>query len=94
MESNGKKESIHASQEVADILYASGKGHWVHPRGEKIVSRQKGIVLVEGLLLLTLIFLFFAVCQGQRRTPNILDSSDYRRVRHVRGVDAYGYRDG
>lgn len=42
MESNGKKECIHASQETADILFASGKGHWVHPRGERIYAKGKG----------------------------------------------------
>ncbi|CAB9526134.1 Receptor-type guanylate cyclase gcy [Seminavis robusta] len=42
MESNGKKECIHCSQETADILYEKGKGHWVHPRDERIVAKGKG----------------------------------------------------
>lgn len=43
MESNGKKEAIHASQETADIIFGHGKGHWVHPRGEKIVRKNLNV---------------------------------------------------
>ena len=42
MESNGKKECIHASQETADILFGMGKGHWVHTRAERITAKGKG----------------------------------------------------
>ncbi|CAB9528061.1 Receptor-type guanylate cyclase gcy [Seminavis robusta] len=42
MESNGQKHCIHASQTTADILARMGKGHWLHPREEKITAKGKG----------------------------------------------------
>jgi hypothetical protein len=42
MESNGLESCIHASQETADILTSLGKGHWVHPREDKIHAKGKG----------------------------------------------------
>jgi Adenylate and Guanylate cyclase catalytic domain len=42
MESNGLARCIHVSQETADILTSLGKGHWVHPREDKIHAKGKG----------------------------------------------------
>ncbi|CAB9497503.1 Receptor-type guanylate cyclase gcy [Seminavis robusta] len=42
MESNSVKGRIHASQSTADALTASGKGHWLTPREEKILAKGKG----------------------------------------------------
>ncbi|CAB9497505.1 Receptor-type guanylate cyclase gcy [Seminavis robusta] len=42
MESNGVRGRIHASQSTADALTASGKGHWLTPREEKILAKGKG----------------------------------------------------
>lgn len=42
MESNGLRGRIHCSQDTADLLTASGKGHWVIPREDKIVAKGKG----------------------------------------------------
>ncbi|CAB9526948.1 natriuretic peptide receptor 2 [Seminavis robusta] len=42
MEQNGVGGKIHASQEFADALTASGKGHWVTPRGDRITAKGKG----------------------------------------------------
>jgi class 3 adenylate cyclase len=42
MESNGLRNKIHISQETADLLAGSGKGHWITPRAEKVVAKGKG----------------------------------------------------
>jgi class 3 adenylate cyclase len=42
MESNGQRNKIHISQETADLLFGSGKGHWITPRAEKVVAKGKG----------------------------------------------------
>lgn len=35
MESTGDADMIQLSQSTADLLRASGKGHWLHPREDK-----------------------------------------------------------
>jgi hypothetical protein len=42
MESNGERGRIHVSQATADSLTASGKGHWLILREDKIVAKGKG----------------------------------------------------
>ncbi|CAB9528064.1 Receptor-type guanylate cyclase gcy [Seminavis robusta] len=42
MESNGRKNCIHASPDTADILVSQGKSHWVMQREDKIVAKGKG----------------------------------------------------
>jgi class 3 adenylate cyclase len=42
VESAGMKNKIHVSHETAELLKASGKGHWVTPREEKVVAKGKG----------------------------------------------------
>jgi hypothetical protein len=40
IESTGERNRIHLSQETADLLIASGKGHWVEERKEKIHAKK------------------------------------------------------
>eukprot|EP00977_Amphora_coffeiformis_P011778 scaffold2872_cov193-Amphora_coffeaeformis.AAC.1 len=42
MESNGKPNKIHLSQETADLLVDAGKAHWIKTREDKIVVKGKG----------------------------------------------------
>jgi class 3 adenylate cyclase len=42
MESTGMKDKIQISQETADLLYASGKNHWVKPRADIVEAKGKG----------------------------------------------------
>jgi class 3 adenylate cyclase len=42
MESTGMKNKIHISQETADLLKGSGKGHWVTARDELVSAKGKG----------------------------------------------------
>lgn len=42
MESNGKPNKIQLSQETADLLTATGKGHWVSAREDKVYAKGKG----------------------------------------------------
>ena len=42
IESSGLKGKIHISEATADILTASGKGHWIVKRPEMIVAKGKG----------------------------------------------------
>jgi Adenylate and Guanylate cyclase catalytic domain len=42
MESNGRKDRIHLSQETAELLIAAGKNSWVTAREDKIIAKGKG----------------------------------------------------
>lgn len=42
IESAGKAGRVHLSQECADELTASGKGHWLEKRPDAIVAKGKG----------------------------------------------------
>jgi class 3 adenylate cyclase len=42
VETTGMRDKIHISQETADLLKGSGKGHWVTAREEKVVAKGKG----------------------------------------------------
>lgn len=42
IETNGKKNAIHLSNDTAEILRASGKASWLLPREDKIVAKGKG----------------------------------------------------
>jgi hypothetical protein len=42
MESNGAPNSIHISQETAELLIAAGKSSWIQPREDKIFAKGKG----------------------------------------------------
>jgi class 3 adenylate cyclase len=42
VESTGMKDKIHISEETAELLKGSGKGHWVTAREEKVVAKGKG----------------------------------------------------
>ena len=42
VETTGAKNKIHISQETADLLIASGKGHWVRAREDKVHAKGKG----------------------------------------------------
>jgi class 3 adenylate cyclase len=44
MESTGVPTKIHISQETANLLRASGKGHWVCPRETLIEAKGKGMI--------------------------------------------------
>jgi hypothetical protein len=44
MESNGEPSKIHVSKSTADLLVASGKGHWLTPRDEKVMAKGKGLL--------------------------------------------------
>jgi hypothetical protein len=39
IETNGMAGRIHISREMADILIANGKAHWVQPRTEKVIAK-------------------------------------------------------
>ena len=41
MESTGKKDAIHISQETANLLEESGRGLWFRPREEAVVAKGK-----------------------------------------------------
>jgi len=42
IETTGAKNRIHMSQDTADKLTATGKGHWAVPREDKVVAKGKG----------------------------------------------------
>lgn len=42
LEGSGMPHRIHATKETADLLTASGKGHWVSPRRELVQMKGKG----------------------------------------------------
>lgn len=42
IESTGKQGCIHVSQETADQIKKSGKGHWLRERADKITAKGKG----------------------------------------------------
>jgi hypothetical protein len=42
--STGIRGKIQISQSTADILNASGKGHWVKPREDKVEAKGKGML--------------------------------------------------
>jgi class 3 adenylate cyclase len=42
MESTGKKDFIHISQETAELLCVAGKSHWIKPRDERVFAKGKG----------------------------------------------------
>ena len=42
MESNGKRASIHISEETANLVKAAGKDNWLIEREDKIVAKGKG----------------------------------------------------
>jgi hypothetical protein len=42
--STGIRGKIQISQSTADILTASGKGHWVKPREDKVEAKGKGML--------------------------------------------------
>ena len=42
VETTGMKNKIHISQEMADLLIGSGKGHWVRVRDDKVHAKGKG----------------------------------------------------
>lgn len=42
MESNGKPNQIHVSQETADALLQAGKSSWIQPREDVILAKGKG----------------------------------------------------
>ena len=42
VETTGAKNKIHISQETADLLIGSGKGHWVRARDDKVHAKGKG----------------------------------------------------
>ncbi|KAL7547034.1 LOW QUALITY PROTEIN: hypothetical protein ACHAWF_010347 [Thalassiosira exigua] len=44
MESTGEKNMIQASQDTADLLNASGKGHWLTPREGPVSAKGKGAI--------------------------------------------------
>jgi class 3 adenylate cyclase len=44
MESNGKPDKIHVSQELANQLNEMGKGHWVTPRDSLVQAKGKGTI--------------------------------------------------
>jgi 3'5'-cyclic nucleotide phosphodiesterase len=42
MESTGKRDKIHLSEETASLLVAAGKSSWLIPREDKVVAKGKG----------------------------------------------------
>ena len=44
MESTGEKNMIQVSQDTADLLNASGKGHWLKPRDGPVSAKGKGSI--------------------------------------------------
>jgi class 3 adenylate cyclase len=42
IESTGRRDRIHISQETAHLLIAGGKGHWVQDREDKVCAKGKG----------------------------------------------------
>ena len=44
MESTGKPNQIHLSQEFVDLLLDAGKSHWVTMREDKVVAKGKGVM--------------------------------------------------
>ncbi|GKZ00827.1 hypothetical protein MPSEU_001034400 [Mayamaea pseudoterrestris] len=42
IETTGAKNRIHMSQETADLLIGSGKGHWIRAREDKVQAKGKG----------------------------------------------------
>lgn len=44
MESTGEKNMIQVSQDTADLLNASGKGHWLKPREGPVSAKGKGAI--------------------------------------------------
>jgi class 3 adenylate cyclase len=42
VETTGAPNKIHLSSDTAELLTASGKGHWVQMRSEKVVAKGKG----------------------------------------------------
>eukprot|EP00980_Cylindrotheca_fusiformis_P023291 scaffold10332_cov101-Cylindrotheca_fusiformis.AAC.2 len=44
MESTGKQNQIQVSQSTADLIAASGKGHWMRKRDELVQAKGKGLV--------------------------------------------------
>jgi hypothetical protein len=42
IESTGRRNRIHISQETATLLGAAGKGHWVRARDDSVVAKGKG----------------------------------------------------
>jgi len=49
MESTGEKNMIQVSQDTADLLNASGKGHWLTPRDGPVSAKGKGSILTYWL---------------------------------------------
>ena len=39
IETNGAKNKIHISEDTADLLVKSGKGHWLIPREDKVHAK-------------------------------------------------------
>ena len=50
MESTGLPQKIQVSQELAEILFASGKGRWLVQRQDKVVAKGKGELTTYWLL--------------------------------------------
>lgn len=44
MESNGMPNSIHVSEETANVLRAKGRASWLTPRKDKITAKGKGVL--------------------------------------------------
>ncbi|KAL3940925.1 MAG: hypothetical protein SGARI_000792, partial [Bacillariaceae sp.] len=44
MESTGKSNQVHLSQEFVDLLLDAGKSHWVTMREDKVVAKGKGVM--------------------------------------------------
>jgi Adenylate and Guanylate cyclase catalytic domain len=44
MESTGYTNRIHVSESTAELIKAAGKGHWIHPRAERIEAKGKGSI--------------------------------------------------
>ena len=42
MESTGQRNRIHLSQETANLLQTSGKGHWIAQREDRVFAKGKG----------------------------------------------------
>jgi transcription elongation factor len=45
MESTGVPGRIHVSQSTADALIATGKGHWLTIREDKVEAKGKGLLI-------------------------------------------------
>ena len=73
VESTGKKDMIHVSQETAELLIAAGKSIWLKPRDDLVAAKGKGTMQTYWLAVTS----SFSNAQNQAKLGGFDDSTDH-----------------